>query len=252
MYLAWTATGTTQNDKEGADIYFSRSTDGGETWSDPFYVNTDSRSEYRDQFYSSIAVSDDGVVIISYWDGRNNEDNRSVWYFMTYSFDGGESFIPEFYVSQDSTNFQTVGMQRTFGIGEYNQVVASKGHAIPVWADGRKGNGDLDIYAAVVPIGKKVAGIKELQNITKSYNLNLYPNPATKLLSLDFNLLNQAEVSYKIISEEGKIIQLQELGSYPKGVHSISIDIDNLPAANYKFMFQTKDGIEIKSFLKVE
>lgn len=250
LYITWTSDGTTENNKNGSDIYFSKSSDGGQTWSMPVIVNTDDKSEYRDQFYSSITVNPEGVVILSWWDGRNLGDNRSTWYFMTYSFDGGETFIPEFYVSADSTNFLTVGKQRTFGIGEYNQVVASNGNAYPVWADGRKGNGDLDIYMAQVAIRPSATGIKSISRINSEQQFELYPNPAHNFINV-LALQNMNEpVSYTISDITGKQIYFSQTGDFDEH-KNLKIDISTLNSGSYLLKITGDKQIQIKTFVKL-
>ena len=157
LYVTFTAMGVNYYTFSGSDVYFTYSADNGKTWSIPKILNDDPKNVIKDQFYSSITVNPKGTVIISWYDGRNstnsNLKNDNISYCMAYSFDGGQTFTRNFFVSSIPTDFQTIRLQNgTFGIGEYNQVISTGGYAIPVWADGRKGNGDLDIYASVFPI----------------------------------------------------------------------------------------------------
>jgi hypothetical protein len=63
------------NNMEADGIAFSRSTDGGFTWSAPIKVNatpTDIPIENQQAFTASVHVADDGTVGVTYYDFRNN------------------------------------------------------------------------------------------------------------------------------------------------------------------------------------
>ncbi|MBN1447599.1 MAG: T9SS type A sorting domain-containing protein, partial [Bacteroidetes bacterium] len=42
--------------------------------------------------------------------------------------------------------------QGRFGIGDYDKALSTSFYAIPIWSDGRSNNGDMNVYAAFVPI----------------------------------------------------------------------------------------------------
>lgn len=58
-----------------ADILFSRSTDGGNTWSAPVRVNTDAITKKVDQFMPALAVDKNGTVGVLYYDRRMDSRN---------------------------------------------------------------------------------------------------------------------------------------------------------------------------------
>lgn len=73
-----------------ADVFFTRSTDGGATWSVPIRVNDDSTK--NDQFFPDIAVNQDGVIEAMWYDRRLDSDNVKIDVFKAQSTDGGLSF----------------------------------------------------------------------------------------------------------------------------------------------------------------
>jgi hypothetical protein len=93
LYVTWTATGVLEKSSNGADIYFSRSTDFGVTWSTPAVINDDAKETGRDQFYSSIAVNSSGTLVITWYDLREDSENQSARYYYALSRDGGEHFL---------------------------------------------------------------------------------------------------------------------------------------------------------------
>jgi hypothetical protein len=53
-----------------SDVYFTQSTDGGITWSDPAPVNDDANTGSTDQFQPSVAAGPGGAVAIAFYDRR--------------------------------------------------------------------------------------------------------------------------------------------------------------------------------------
>jgi hypothetical protein len=53
-----------------ADVYFSQSTDGGFTWSNPARVNDDANTAASDQFQPSVAAGPGGAVAVAFYDRR--------------------------------------------------------------------------------------------------------------------------------------------------------------------------------------
>ncbi|NJK83059.1 MAG: exo-alpha-sialidase [Saprospiraceae bacterium] len=108
LYYVWTANGITQKEAAGLDIYFTRSRDGGSTWETPIVLNDDALAGSH-QFYPSIALNEQGKIVVSWYDRREDVDNVNTSYYMTYSVDGGNSFVPNFAVSSESADFSVIG-----------------------------------------------------------------------------------------------------------------------------------------------
>jgi hypothetical protein len=77
---------------DGADIFFTRSTNGGATWSTPIRVNDDHTD--NDQFFPDIAVNAQGVIEVVWYDQRRDPQNLRIDVYEARSFDGGVSFGP--------------------------------------------------------------------------------------------------------------------------------------------------------------
>ncbi len=114
LYAVWAANGVDQKEATGMDIYFTRSTDGGATWQDPWIVNDDGDPETGgreavDQFHPSIAVNDRGIVTLTWYDRRNDPGNRMTDYYAAHSFDGGVSFTNSYPISSAPSDFSRIG-----------------------------------------------------------------------------------------------------------------------------------------------
>jgi BNR repeat-like domain len=117
-----------------SDVLFSRSTDGGATWSAPLKVNDDPPG--KDQYYPWMDVAPNGTIWIGWHDRRNDPQNiKHVWY-MDRSIDGGLTFGTDVRVG----SFQS---QPSDFIGDYAGLAAENDLVLPMWWDSRNTvNGD--------------------------------------------------------------------------------------------------------------
>jgi hypothetical protein len=127
------------SDEDGmqADIKIIRSTDRGDSWSDPRKVNQDTTN--ADQFQPYVRVTDRGQVDVSYFDRRldrpdppNHPGNYFIDTFLSRSNDGGSTFT-DTRVSHDSWDpaiNPPISPSGQF-IGDYLGLVADDCSAIP-------------------------------------------------------------------------------------------------------------------------
>jgi hypothetical protein len=77
---------------DSGDVFFTRSSTGGTSWSLPIRVNDDIGN--KDQFFPDLAVNSNGVIRIFWYDKRLDPTNLRMTLFTTISTDGGASFHP--------------------------------------------------------------------------------------------------------------------------------------------------------------
>ncbi|MBW3583070.1 MAG: glycoside hydrolase [Euryarchaeota archaeon] len=138
-------------------IYFSASTDKGETFSTPIRINDDvdatgNLSSENWQIFPTVSVSPGGVIDVSWMDTRLDSDGYLLDQYYTYSLDGGKTWAPNLRVRDTADqgwdpalSFHQNGM---VFIGDYNDIDSSWGAAHPVWPDTR--HGIADVYTAVI------------------------------------------------------------------------------------------------------
>lgn len=170
-----------------ADTYYDRtnvivrkSTDKGQTWSVPAIVNDDDPTAEIDQFLPWLYVNDDGVVMIIFYDQRDDPVNHTLFnaYFSA-SFDGGETYITNMRLSEISINpafalaagaksgddvrepdgsmlaHRQPGRSPLAGLfAEYIGVHAKDDTVSTIWTDTRNGNQDAYSARFILPFRK--------------------------------------------------------------------------------------------------
>jgi len=142
MYVAW-ADG--RNLGHGNDIMYSRSNNGGSTWSAPVTLNSNASS--ADQLMPSLAVGKDGSVTVAWLDTRNDSANVNYDVYMARSLDGAK-FSADARVTNVSSNPNNDPRTQGTMIGDYFALAAGNGVVYSVWTDTR--NNNEDIYMAPV------------------------------------------------------------------------------------------------------
>ena len=109
LHQAWMATDTTGGPNDGnlyvvwgsdpagtpdnSDVFFSRSTDDGATWSAMTQIGGGGGA--TDQFEPNVAVNDIGDVAVVWYDRRNDvTNNTNIDVYTAFSTDGGPTFQP--------------------------------------------------------------------------------------------------------------------------------------------------------------
>lgn len=88
-----------------SDILFMKSTNGGNTWTQPLRVNDDPMGKPVYQFHQWITINQKGAIVILFYDQRNDPPNyRKFDTYVAFSFDGGETFTTNYRVSDVSSD----------------------------------------------------------------------------------------------------------------------------------------------------
>lgn len=135
---------------DNADIYVVKSTNGGANWNTftPLKINDD--ATLTDQWMSDISVDDQGRVWVFWYDSRNDPGNLWTEAYGSVSTDGGATFSPNFKISNERFNPNTVKQNQGdhYYIGDYHSI-SGKTTTLPFWMDGRQNN--MHDYAAQLP-----------------------------------------------------------------------------------------------------
>ncbi|MFT5915733.1 MAG: hypothetical protein ACJAWV_001686 [Flammeovirgaceae bacterium] len=141
IYVNWS---DQRNGKDNTDVWIMKSTDQGETWSEPKKVNDDKGKSH--QFFNWLAVDPvTGSVYVVFYDRRAYEKGSTETdVYIAYSKDGGDNFT-NLKISEKSF---TPNPDLFFG--DYNNISVYNGIIRPIWTrvDGAK----MSVWTALVEI----------------------------------------------------------------------------------------------------
>ena len=155
-------------------IAYSQSTDGGVTWSTPVRVNSVAGAQ---AFIPSVAIRDDGVVAVSYYDMRNNTsdiDTLPVDAWLSTSGDGVVWAERHLSGPFDFTFAPIVqdGSASGYFIGDYQGLAAAGNAWVPFFAQTNASTVNrTDIFASFVPLIAPQASAKALVAIRRAESL---------------------------------------------------------------------------------
>jgi hypothetical protein len=122
------------------DVFFTQSTDGGNTWSTPTSVTDDTTT--RDKWQPGIAITPDGSGIGIFWYDRRNDSNDNL--IDRYGVEGtigghNVTFGPNIRVSDQSFTpaFGHDSFVNGVYMGDYDEVAASNSAFYTTWGDNR-------------------------------------------------------------------------------------------------------------------
>lgn len=143
LYVVFTALPPERPADEG-DIYFIRSTDGGNRWSRPKRLNQDESNSV--QFFPALAVAPNGTLHVMWGDMRDDAVETRYHIYYTSSEDQGDTWgftneelglaVGDTRVTDFPTNPNRAFPDGLF-IGDYFAIAATDEEAYMVWADGR-------------------------------------------------------------------------------------------------------------------
>ena len=172
-------------------------------------------------------------------------------YFMGgYSATAGGFPLGVFVVKADS-NFNTVWQKHidTDSMPYVSDMIATEdGGVLVLYTYVDTEVGPTKFSAKLIKIGPngEVTTIYEFKNPMRNSIVSLYPNPASKQITLASQQAKQSIISYTLYDIQGKVLQSKQLNS-----HQIQIDIEQLSKGAYIIQGRTTDGIKFsQKFIK--
>jgi hypothetical protein len=112
LYVVWQA----RTASSPSSVMLSKSTDGGENWSDPEVVNQVTSTQ---AFTPSVRVDKNGAVVITYYDLRNDTDSAPLWTdYWSITQRPGETDWTEDHIS-GPFDHSTAAIARGYFLGDY-------------------------------------------------------------------------------------------------------------------------------------
>jgi Secretion system C-terminal sorting domain/BNR/Asp-box repeat len=236
IYVNWS---DQKNGADNTDIWLTKSTDGGVTWSPQKRVNDDNSN--RQQFFTSMTIDQKtGWLWFVFYDRRNSTGDDTEVY-MALSKDGGDTF-QNFKVSEQSFSPRS----STF-FGDYTHISAQNNVVRPIWT-AMNAQGNKTIYTALVNVGiltSNTEGGTLSKNIAA---ISAYPNPTTSDLTVNFETIGAQKLSLRICDTSGKLIQTAfEKKKFDEGKNTEIINLANVATGTYMYVLQNKRGKTVAS-----
>ena len=223
IYINWSDQRNGSND---TDVWLSKSTDGGDTWTAPVRVNDDDAGKH--QFFTWMVIDQvTGYLYFVFYDRRNYNDITTD-VFLAMSKDGGETFINRLisespFVPRDDIFF-----------GDYTNITAHNGIVRPIWT--RLHNGELSIWTHLTNEQEIISSVQDDNGSGNSLNLENFPNPSADAVYVSYKLHTLSIINLSVIDAYGKtmhnVINHEQRG-YGKYVEKIEPQKLNLPSGIY-------------------
>ena len=238
IYVNWS---DQRNSPHNTDIWISKSTDGGDTWTEAKRVNDDDSGNH--QFLTWMTIDQaNGDIYIVFYDRRNYDDiNTDV--YLARSTDGGETF--ENFKISESPFYPS---SSTF-FGDYTNITAYNGQVRPIWA--RADGKEMSIWTAIVDmtVGRPEPELKPVSQIIN------YPNPFRESTWFSFNLRHRTRVTLEVYDIFGRKIatMIKDKNMNPgKYVESFDAGAYNLQPGVYWFVLETGNSKQKRKMMLVE
>lgn len=148
-------------------VWFSRSTDGGATWSAAVKVNN--QAGLNDQFNQWLAVDEtNGRIGLMYYDTVDDATRKATHVYYQMSNDDGATWGPATRVTTASTDETVAGAESGNQYGDYNALSAYAGVLFPSWTDRRVPgtSGREEIWTAKIVECGTLAGVPTIGTAT--------------------------------------------------------------------------------------
>jgi len=102
-----------------------------------------------------------------------------------------------------------------------------------------------NINAAVIAAGGTLVGINDLSE-ENGITLNIYPNPSTGQVNIQFDLVQSAHIRFEVYDVNGNRVFENPEQAYVSGQNNLSVNLSNLSSGIY-FIHQYRNGKQEQS-----
>ena len=153
------------------NVMFSRSTDGGRTWSAPLRINDDSPTQNAAHWFGTLSVAPNGRVDVCWNDTRHSPDNSHSELYYSWSDDGGLTWAANRPLSPSFNH--SLGYPRQEKIGDYMGMVSLNEGACIIYPATFNGEEDVYFVRAELPIHATVAQVGSVARVTWNSTLGV-------------------------------------------------------------------------------
>jgi len=227
LYIAYMDQGTNGS----ADIFFTRSTDEGDTWSERISIVGEDADD-NDQFHPWLVVDNLGIIHVVFYDQRNGIEDDLLDLYYVYSGNAGESWSEPIRVSSEASKPATLEPFTRNVYGEYVGLAAWNGTPYPVWTDCRDDGVQNIYFGKVIPDAARELPAYpdfELKAQFVSDKIEIrFSNPLTGYYNMTLSDASGRAVltTSKVFNQTGKLSLVT--GRLPRGVYFLKVQGEGL------------------------
>lgn len=210
-----------------ADVMFSKSTDGGLSWSLPRRINDDPGTAAY-QWFGTMSVAPNGRIDVIWLDTRDaigaNPHISALYY--SHSEDQGETWS----VNERLSDFfdPHLGYPAQDKMGDYFDLYSENSFARLAWANTLNGEEDV-YYSEITPV---IDAINPGNEHGICY-LSGYPNPFRTEVAIRYQVPVTCDVSVTVTDVYGRVVKILADQEQKPGSYSVTLAGDDLPAGYY-------------------
>ncbi len=230
------------------DVWLIKSTDNGNSWSDPLRVNNDKHG--KQQFFTWMTIDQtNGYLYFVFYDRRNHPDEMTDVY-LAVSKDGGSTF--DNYKISENPFFPN----KNIFFGDYTNITAHNGTIRPVWT--RMDSNKTSIFTALIIPDSIGVSVEESSPIFTDFDPVLYqnyPNPFSGKTYVPFKLFSPSIVNLSLYNYKGQIVskiidnKFYDAGKFVETIDGAKL---NLRSGVYFYVLITKNGTITKKMIIFE
>ena len=214
------------------DVMFSRSTDGGSTWSSPIRVNDDPGTNAY-QWFGTMSIAPNGRIDVVWLDTRDGLGTVNSALYYSFSINGGVTWSVNRRLSGQFDPH--VGWPQQEKMGDYFDMVSTDEEFHLAWA--ATFNGEQDVYYGRFVTAVDVADLGPAPSVPR---LSSSPNPFYPTTTIRFDLPTRAFVTLKVYNALGQEVATLVEDERTEGVHRVRFDGTGLASGVY--FYEMKAG----------
>ncbi|PKP50232.1 MAG: hypothetical protein CVT92_14525 [Bacteroidetes bacterium HGW-Bacteroidetes-1] len=225
------------------DVMFSRSIDGGISWSSPVRVNQD-LSFSNTQWFGTMSVAPNGRIDAVWLDTRDASSlmpRKSALYY-SYSVDNGQTWSLNRRISELFDPH--VGWPNQEKMGDYFHMISDDESAHLAWANTL--NGGQDVFYTRITLD--ITGIEK--NNDPSLLLSVYPNPVSDIAHLTYQIGLTEKIEISITDTFGKLLWIEQSSSVEAGKHFKDIQFGHFTSGIYYLTIKSNHTSETLKIMK--
>jgi len=215
------------SNSDSADVMFTRSTDGGQSWSTPVRVNDDSGTGSY-QWFGTMSVAPNGRIDATWLDTRDSpQDSLLSALYYSYSLDQGMSWSAN---QKLSPSFNSrIGWPQQAKMGDYVSMTSDNAKANLAWTNTL--NGEQDVYFSTITPSN--TGIAIAHPDGAGIRVSAYPSPFSDHTTIDYSLPAGDFVNLSLIDICGREIKTIVSSYQDKGNHQVILTGEGIPMGYY-------------------